>query len=88
MDATIELREASLEVSLLHKVLKDERIFHSKILLGLADGTLVYIDPSGHIHVVHGTGPQAAQVAATVKKAVSQIVEGVGTLATVAQGLG
>ena len=82
MHAKIELEGEMLNIKLLEKALKDERMSHSRIIAGQADGTLIYIDASGHIHIVHGTGPGPGpgETTAAVKRAMSQIVQGVGEL--------
>ncbi len=66
---------------LLTKEKKDERIYKSLVIVGQADGTLVYFDASGHIHVVHGTGPQAKDVLEQAGRAISQIMQGVEAMA-------
>ena len=81
MYAVLEAQSGSVTVHIYGSVLKLERIYHSKIIAGQADGTLIYIDPDGHFHVVHGTGPQAAEMGAEVKKAMSKIAEGIEVLA-------
>ena len=81
MYAILEAQSETVTVHLYNRALKYERIYHSKIIAGLADGTLIYIGPDGHFHVVHGTGPQAAQVEAEVKNALSKIADGVQALA-------
>ena len=54
-----------------------------KVLQGEGDGTLVYIDPQGHIHVGGGDpGPLRQQIAAAAK----QLEAGVGALAHVFEG--
>jgi hypothetical protein len=80
MYAMIEAHSQAIAVQLHDKSLKYERIYHSRIIAGQADGTLIYIDASGHLHVVHGTGPQASEVSAAITK----IVEGVQALAGLA----
>ena len=84
MHATIEIQNGTVLAHFLDKVIKDERIFHSRVIAGQADGTLIYFDSSGHIHVVHGTGPQAVELQPQVKNAVSQIAQGVTALANLA----
>ncbi len=81
MLATIEIEESVITASLLNKAIKDERIYKSQIIIGQADGTLVYRDPSGHLHVVHGTGPQAQDLLGQAERAVRQITQGVEALA-------
>jgi hypothetical protein len=44
-----------------------------KVILGGADGPLVTIDPSGHIHVSPSVGPGDPEV----RKAVSGILQGI-----------
>lgn len=44
-----------------------------KVILGGADGPLVSIDPSGHIHVSPSVGPGDPEV----RKAVSGILQGI-----------
>lgn len=80
MHATIELEGEAVNIKLLEKSLKDERLFHSRIIAGQADGTLIFIDSNGHIHIVHGTGPGPGENVAAVKRAVSQILQGASEL--------
>jgi len=81
MHAVLEAESGSVTAHIYGSVLKLERIYHSQIIAGQADGTLIYIDPAGHFHVVHGTGPQAAEIETEVKKAMSKIAEGIEALA-------
>ena len=81
MYAFLEVEPDSVTARLFtNKFLKEERVFHSKIIAGAADGTLIYFGPDGHIHVVHGTGPGPADMEEKVKSAVSMIANGVQTL--------
>jgi hypothetical protein len=83
MYAALEIQNETVTISLLHKALKDERLFHSNVIAGQADGTLIYFDANGQLHVVHGTGP-LAQLEGRVKQAVSQIIQGVEALEALA----
>jgi len=56
---------------LLH--IPDDRGNAVKVILGGADGPLVTIDPSGHIHVSPSVGPGDPEV----RKAVSGILQGI-----------
>jgi hypothetical protein len=84
VNAALEIENGIVSIRFLNKALKEERLFHSRVIAGQADGTLIYFDSSGHIHVVHGTGPQAAQVEAEIKGAISQISQGISVLHTLA----
>ncbi len=89
MHAVIEIEENVLTAKLLPKVLKDERIFHSRVIVGQADGTLIYFDPAGHIHVVHGTGPgPGPELVTQAKSAVLQITQGVEALNALGMKMG
>ena len=81
MHAKIELQNDTMTVHLLDKALKDERLFHSQIIAGQANGTLIYKDAAGKLHVVHGIGPKATEAAAEIRKAVELVTQGVETLA-------
>jgi ribosomal protein S5 len=87
MRATIEIDENVLTARLLNKALKDERLFHALIIIGQADGTLVYRDAAGKLHVVHGTGPQAKEALRKATEAARQIIQGVETLTALGEGM-
>ena len=85
MYATLQVDDKTITVELASKALntrKYERLFHSRIIAGQADGTLIYIDPAGKIRVVHGPGPKAA-----VKQALAQINQAATKLANIAISL-
>jgi hypothetical protein len=88
MYATVEIQADTLVINLLHKEKKDERLFKSRVIVGQADGTLIYFDAAGHLHVVHGTGPGPGpgDLAAQTTRAVAQVLEGVGTLVRLGAG--
>jgi hypothetical protein len=86
MYAAVEIQAETLVINLLHKEKKDERVFKSRVIVGQADGTLIYFDAAGHLHVVHGTGPGPVDVAAQTTRAVAQVLEGIATLVRLGAG--
>lgn len=51
-----------------------------KVILGGADGPLVYIDGTGHIHVLPPQGPGDPEL----RKAVAGILQGIQTMSRIA----
>ena len=84
MNASLEIRGQSVEI-LLHKALKYERMWHSQMILGQADGITVYVDANGRIRVVPKVGPHSDRQSKAAQ-AVRNILDGTRTLVSLAKG--